>query len=252
METRTIEANLTIIADALVRIAEKQISTGPCALQTPVLTCPPLNPAPAVSTTPEAHQWTSETLKAELQRRGVEIAKGTKMTTLLKFWELHKNDIAPAVADAPAALSDPAEETVTVEAAPTPEEPTVTIEAPAVEETTVVVEAPAVEETTTIVEDEEPAPAPVAADPEDVEPVVTEEPAPAPVEGEGAAMGTEEARDAILAIGYDGGNPAHLEAMRIALQNAGAARFALIEDAHVRAKFVADYKAEVARLMGAN
>lgn len=245
METRTIEANLTIIADSLVRIADQQSEMLEFAKARRAAAPVAAQPAPA----PEPHQWTYETLKAELQRRGVEIAKGTKMTTLLKFWELHKNDITPAVADAPAALSDPAEETVTVEAAPTTEEPTVTVEEPATtEEPTVTVEAPVAEETTTIVEDEEPAPAPVAADPEVVEPVVTEEPAPAPVAEEAKTMSVEEARAAIMEIGYDG-EPAQIEAMRIALQNAGVARFALLED-NQRAGFVADYKAELDRLNG--
>jgi hypothetical protein len=48
--------------------------------------------AAEVSAEPE---WTYDTLKAALIERGVEIAKGTKMTTLLKLWEQHKND-APA------------------------------------------------------------------------------------------------------------------------------------------------------------
>ena len=74
----------------------------------------------------QPHQWTYEELKAELKKRGVEVAKGTKMTTLLKFWERHKND--PEMQALPAETSAaPAEQAA--EASPEPAEQ----EAPAVE-----------------------------------------------------------------------------------------------------------------------
>lgn len=61
--------------------------------------------AAEVSAEPE---WTYDTLKAALIERGVEIAKGTKMTTLQKLWEKHKNDPVPAVVEQeePAAPAD--------------------------------------------------------------------------------------------------------------------------------------------------
>lgn len=67
---------------------------------------------------PAAPEFTYDELKAKLIERGVEIPKGTKMTTLLKLWEKHKDaPIAPAepetataepeTSEAPAADVDP-------------------------------------------------------------------------------------------------------------------------------------------------
>lgn len=67
----------------------------------------PETPAEAETTSSEP-EWTYDTLKAALIERGVEIAKGTKMTTLQKLWEKHKNDPIPAVVEQeePAAPAD--------------------------------------------------------------------------------------------------------------------------------------------------
>lgn len=62
---------------------------------------------------PAAPEFTYDELKAKLIERGVEVLKGTKMTTLLKRWEEHKDDpVAPVVVEAeavetPAADVDP-------------------------------------------------------------------------------------------------------------------------------------------------
>lgn len=120
---RTIEETLGIIADALVSLTETQgkilalteesckSSTRRCACSSDTHTAPAPSAVSAVER--PAHSWTYEELKAELLKRGVEIAKGTKMTTLLKFWEMHKNDPELRVAEeAPAAEETPvAEET---------------------------------------------------------------------------------------------------------------------------------------------
>lgn len=69
--------------------------------------------APAAPAVPE---FTYDELKAKLIERGVEIPKGTKMTTLLKLWEKHKDapvfaeqelPAEPETVEAPAADVDP-------------------------------------------------------------------------------------------------------------------------------------------------
>lgn len=228
MERLSIEENLASIAESLYLLATMGESLllalaenddcGEGAVQPSAET-----PTPVVTET-QPQQWTYETLKAELIRRGVQIAKGTKMTTLLKFWELHKNDL-PVVEEAPLD-DDPGEvieETV---------EPEVVVEE--------VIEEEVIE--------------PVPAEEETVDPVVVEEAIPAeePVAEvtEAKLMTVEDARSAIMATGYDG-RATHLEAMRVALHNAGVARFALLQVGQFE-KFVADYKAELAKLEGAN
>jgi hypothetical protein len=133
--TNTIESNLTRLADALERLAAAQTRIREICehvhLNYPVPGAATSAPAPvseapdvkeetvaavetaiqessvAVTPTPEAHQWTYETLKAALLGRGVEIAPRTKMTTLLKLWELHKDDApVPAEPEAPAPAAE--------------------------------------------------------------------------------------------------------------------------------------------------
>ena len=225
MERLSIEENLASIAESLYRLANlgeavllAYAEEDPCEGE----------PEPAAETpTPvvietQPQQWTYETLKAELIRRGVQIAKGTKMTTLLKFWELHKNDL-PVAEEAPLD-DDPGEEIET--------EPEVVVEEPTEDEEVV---------------------EPVPVEEEVVEPVPAEEtPAEEPVAevADAKPMTVEDARSAIRATGYDG-RATHLEAMRIALHNAGVARFALLQTGQFE-RFVADYKAELAKLEGAN
>lgn len=125
----TIESNLNRLADALERLAAAQTRIREICehvhLNYALPEAPAATPAPvseetvaavetaiqessvAVTPTPEAHQWTYETLKAALLERGVEIAPRTKMTTLLKFWELHKDDpLVPAEPEAPAPAAE--------------------------------------------------------------------------------------------------------------------------------------------------
>ncbi len=78
-------------------------------------------------------------LKAKLTAAGVEVPKGTKMTTLLKLWDKH-GSAAPADAETPAE-TPVAEAPVETEAKTTPEETPAPSEAPAAE--TPVAEAPA-------------------------------------------------------------------------------------------------------------
>lgn len=61
--------------------------------------------APAVA---EEGAWTYDTLKAALVARGVEIPPRTKMTTLLKLWEKHKD--APLASETPAEPEAPADD----------------------------------------------------------------------------------------------------------------------------------------------
>lgn len=237
MENRrlTIDENIARIGDALARIADLQqalLDRLPAASAREAV-----DAAPEVTThtAPEAHQWTYESLKAELQKRGVEIAKGTKMTTLLKFWELHKNDPDMQTAPAPAALADP-EGTVTVEPEEPAAEPTVTIAPPPVEE------APAVTVDAEPVVQEEP-----AALAPDENPVIEEVPEnPVIEEVPGKPMTKEEARTAIMEAGYDG-SPEHVRALDKAQKLSGVARFALIEEGGFE-KFVADYKEALAEI----
>ena len=71
-------------------------------------------PAPAAPAEPE---MTYEQLKAELTSRGIEIPKGTKMTTLQKLWAQHKADpVVPAEPEKPAEPAAP--ETTKEPAAP--------------------------------------------------------------------------------------------------------------------------------------
>ena len=66
------------------------------------------NKAPAEPEAAEEGAWTYDTLKAALIARGVEILPRTKMTTLLKLWEKHKN--APLASEAPAEPEAPADD----------------------------------------------------------------------------------------------------------------------------------------------
>ena len=69
----------------------------------------PAEPEAAAAAEEGQGQWTYEALKAELQKRGVVVAKGTKMTTLVKWWGLHKDDpIGAASAAESAVTSSPA------------------------------------------------------------------------------------------------------------------------------------------------
>lgn len=124
---RTLEETLGAIADALVSLADTQSKLLALTESRPAeSTCACKNGVKDFATTERpAHTWTYEELKAELLKRGVEIAKGTKMTTLLKFWEMHKNDAELRVAEeAPDAAEETpvAEETPAVEETPVPEE----------------------------------------------------------------------------------------------------------------------------------
>lgn len=109
-----IEQNIERVANAMERIADNLDRLVVCAdfhleraqmmdaskgVESPKVrevmakaevTVEPETPAP-VDAEPE---FTYEELKAKLIERGVEIPKGTKMTTLLKLWEKHKD--APA------------------------------------------------------------------------------------------------------------------------------------------------------------
>lgn len=62
---------------------------------------------------PAEPEFSYDELKAKLVERGVEIPKGTKMTTLLKLWDKYKD--APVASDEPEAA--PAEEAVEAPAA---------------------------------------------------------------------------------------------------------------------------------------
>lgn len=87
----------------------------------------------------EAPAISYDELKAKLIAAGVEVPKGTKMTTLLKLWDKHSATV-PAGTEAPAE-TPVAEAPVETEAKTTPEETPAPSEAPAAE--TPVAEAPA-------------------------------------------------------------------------------------------------------------
>lgn len=185
--TNTIESNLTRLADALERLAAAQTRIREICehvhLGYPVpgaATSAPVSEVPAVeqgtvetaiqessvavTPAPEAHQWTYDTLKAALLERGVEIAPRTKMTTLLKFWELHKGDaVVVAAAEEPAP-------------------------------------APAVDVEAIPAEPEAPAPTTAAVEVDLFGEVVVEEPAPVEV----APMTAAEAREYFVKSGYTG------------------------------------------------
>lgn len=90
------------------------------------VTVEPETPAPAPAAEPE---FTYDELKAKLIERGVEIPKGTKTTTLLKLWAVHKDapvfaeqelPVEPeaVVEEAPAEVVDPFDAPVPAEAKP--------------------------------------------------------------------------------------------------------------------------------------
>lgn len=107
-----IEQNLERVANAMERIADNLDRLTVCAdfhlerarmmdaskgVESPKVrevmakaevTVEPETPAAVEAAEPE---FTYEELKAKLIERGVEIPKGTKMTTLLKLWEKHKD-----------------------------------------------------------------------------------------------------------------------------------------------------------------
>lgn len=98
-----IEANLERIATALETIAEVQSRMLTIAewnkdrLSGPVVPAecgkPEEAAAPApVQEAPAKTEPTYDELKAALIERGIEIPKGTKMTTLVKLWEKHQSD----------------------------------------------------------------------------------------------------------------------------------------------------------------
>jgi hypothetical protein len=63
---------------------------------------------PEAPAAPAAPEFTYDELKAKLIERGVEIPKGTKMTTLLKLWEKHKDaPVAPAEPETDEAPAEP-------------------------------------------------------------------------------------------------------------------------------------------------
>lgn len=150
-----IEQNIERVANAMERIADNLDRLVVCAdfhleraqmmdaskgVESPKVrevmakaevTVEPEAPAP-VDAEPE---FTYEELKAKLIERGVEIPKGTKMTTLLKLWAVHKDaPVAPAetataepetiveletiVEEAPAEVVDPFDAPVPAEAKP--------------------------------------------------------------------------------------------------------------------------------------
>lgn len=102
---RTFEENVELIADSLARIVAGQAELIAIASRNSDHICrrgdhaedaPPETPsAPAAPTAPAApaeSTMTYEQLKFALIQRGVDIPKGTKMTTLLKLWDKHKLD----------------------------------------------------------------------------------------------------------------------------------------------------------------
>jgi hypothetical protein len=103
VEARTLSAR-----ERLVRCEEhRAVKAGmsPEALNVP-------EPKREADTAPAAEpvsEFTYDELKANLIKRGVEIPKGTKMTTLLKLWQSHKADPI-AVNDPETAETDPVDE----------------------------------------------------------------------------------------------------------------------------------------------
>ena len=112
----------------------------------------------------EAPAISYDELKAKLIAAGVEVPKGTKMTTLLKLWDKH-GSAAPADAEAPVAEAPVAEAPVETEAKTTPEETPAPSEAPAAE-TPVEPETETAPAETPAMESEVPAPAEAPAEPE--------------------------------------------------------------------------------------
>ncbi len=124
----TIARHLGTIADAQLRLLNvAEWNKSRLSGEAPVK---PGQEAPAVS---------YDELKAKLIAAGVEVPKGTKMTTLLKLWDKHSATV-PAGTEAPAE-TPVAEAPVETEAKTTPEETPAPSEAPAAE--TPVAEAPA-------------------------------------------------------------------------------------------------------------
>jgi hypothetical protein len=73
--------------------------------------------ADAIADERKAREEEYNRLKAELVKRGVEIPPRTKLTTLQKLWEQHKDD-AEEVAEAPVAEATPVVEEAPAEEAP--------------------------------------------------------------------------------------------------------------------------------------
>lgn len=107
---RTFEENVELIASSLARLADQQAELltiagrnsdhicGKCHESQPDVPAEPETPKPLVqpgtvlAEAPANSAMDYEQLKFALIQRGVEIKKGTKMTTLLKLWEEHKFD----------------------------------------------------------------------------------------------------------------------------------------------------------------
>jgi hypothetical protein len=110
--------HLTICAD--FHLERAQMIDARNKVKSPVPRCAALRAEGEPSAPVEAPaepEFTYEVLKAKLIERGVDIPKGTKMTTLTKLWSIHK--------DAPvASVEDTVAETVEAEVvAETPAEP---------------------------------------------------------------------------------------------------------------------------------
>ena len=100
---RTFDENVEMIADCLAQIVERQDKLIAIAERNSDHICrrgdTPAPEVPAETPTADAvpgasaePAMTYEQLKFALIQRGVEIPKGTKMTTLLKLWDKHKFD----------------------------------------------------------------------------------------------------------------------------------------------------------------
>lgn len=127
----TIARHLGTIADAqlrLLNVAEWNKSRLSGEHSSPAK---PEQEAPAVS---------YDELKAKLIAAGVEVPKGTKMTTLLKLWDKHSAAV-PASSEVPVAETPAPAETPVAEAPVEPEAETAPVETPA--EATAEPEAPA-------------------------------------------------------------------------------------------------------------
>ena len=86
----------------------------------------------AAKTELEGPAWTYDDLKAALVARGIEIPKGTKMTTLLKLWEKRQSD--PIIGTAAVPVAEPVAEEPEAAPAEAPEADIFGDSAPAKEE----------------------------------------------------------------------------------------------------------------------
>ena len=115
------------------RLARKDVESGAAAVEPGVGSPAAVQQVvEAAKTELEGPAWTYDDLKAALVARGIEIPKGTKMTTLLKLWEKRQSD--PIIGTAAVPVAEPVAEEPEAAPAEAPEADIFGDSAPAKEE----------------------------------------------------------------------------------------------------------------------